>query len=172
MNRGPGFNLNVSGSNSPADWMPDHKPTGLSRIKLNLNLTTLPYEDRAFSPLGACTGIGLFLALKIYNVTKLLFYLDCELAREVISNRKETTCLFLTWPGFEFGRLGNQLSNKLIFHSETDMTAEDMMTSWKHFPRYWPFVREFTGRRWIPFTKASDAELSCFLWSSPEQTVE
>ena len=25
---------------------------------------------------------------------------------------------------------------------------------------------EFTGRRWIPRTKASDAELSCFLWSA------
>ena len=31
---------------------------------------------------------------------------------------------------------------------------------------------EFTGDRWIPRTKASDAELWCFLWSAPEQTVE
>ena len=31
---------------------------------------------------------------------------------------------------------------------------------------------EFTGDRWIPLTKASDAELWCFLWSAPEQTVE
>ena len=42
----------------------------------------------------------------------------------------------------------------------------------KHFARYWPFVRESTGDRWIPLTKASDAELWCFLWSAPEQTVE
>ena len=27
---------------------------------------------------------------------------------------------------------------------------------------------EFTGLRWIPRTKASDAELWCFLWSGPE----
>ena len=27
---------------------------------------------------------------------------------------------------------------------------------------------EFTGLRWIPRTKASDAELWCFLWSAPE----
>ena len=27
---------------------------------------------------------------------------------------------------------------------------------------------EFTGHRWIPHTKASDAELWCFLWSAPE----
>ena len=29
----------------------------------------------------------------------------------------------------------------------------------------------FTGSRWIPRTKASDAELWCFLWSTPEYTV-
>ena len=34
-----------------------------------------------------------------------------------------------------------------------------------------PLCEEFTGHRWIPLTKASDAELSCFLWSAPEQTV-
>ena len=27
---------------------------------------------------------------------------------------------------------------------------------------------EFTGPRWIPHTKASDAELWCFVWSAPE----
>ena len=32
---------------------------------------------------------------------------------------------------------------------------------------------EFTGPRWIPHTKASDAELWCFLYrSAPEQTLE
>ena len=31
---------------------------------------------------------------------------------------------------------------------------------------------EFTGFRWIPRTKASDAELWCFLWSAHERTVE
>ena len=28
-----------------------------------------------------------------------------------------------------------------------------------------PLCGEFTGHRWIPLTKASDAELWCFLWS-------
>ena len=31
---------------------------------------------------------------------------------------------------------------------------------------------EFTGSPWIPHTKASDAELWCFLLSAPERTVE
>ena len=29
-----------------------------------------------------------------------------------------------------------------------------------------PLYGEFTGHRWIPFTKATDAELWCFLWST------
>ena len=32
-----------------------------------------------------------------------------------------------------------------------------------------PLCGEFTGHRWIPLTKASDAKLWCFLWSSPEK---
>ena len=31
-----------------------------------------------------------------------------------------------------------------------------------------PLCGEFIGHRWIPRTKASDAELWCFLWSAPE----
>ena len=49
----------------------------------------------------------------------------------------------------------------------------DGVIIWKQFPRKWPFVwGESTGHRWIPLTKASDAELWCFLWLAPEQTVE
>ena len=46
----------------------------------------------------------------------------------------------------------------------------DDVIKWKHFPRYWPFVRGI--HRWIPLTKASDEKLWCFRWSPPEQTVE
>ena len=35
-----------------------------------------------------------------------------------------------------------------------------------------PLCGEITGHRWIPLTKASDAELWCFIWSVPEHTVE
>ena len=35
-----------------------------------------------------------------------------------------------------------------------------------------PLCGEFTGHRWIPFTKASDVELWCILSSAPEQTLE
>ena len=42
--------------------------------------------------------------------------------------------------------------------------VHDDVIKWKHFPRYWPFVRGI--HRWIPRTKASDAELWCFLCSA------
>ena len=35
-----------------------------------------------------------------------------------------------------------------------------------------PLWGETTDHRWIPLTKASDADIWCFLWSTPEQTVE
>ena len=48
----------------------------------------------------------------------------------------------------------------------------DDVIKWKHFPRNWPFVRGIHRSRWIPRTKASDAELWCLLWSAPELTIE
>ena len=44
----------------------------------------------------------------------------------------------------------------------------DDVIKWKHFPRNWPFVRGIHRSRWIPHTKASDAELWCFLWFASE----
>ena len=46
--------------------------------------------------------------------------------------------------------------------------CHDDVIKWKHFPRYWSFVRGIHRSRWIPRTKASDAELWCFLWSASE----
>ena len=54
----------------------------------------------------------------------------------------------------------------------TDNWSHDDVIKWKHFPRYWPFVRGIHRSRWIPRTKVSDAELWCFLWSQPELTVK
>ena len=46
------------------------------------------------------------------------------------------------------------------------LVGVNVIIKWKHFPRYWPFVR---GIHWSPVnsrTKASDAELLYFLWSA------
>ena len=47
-----------------------------------------------------------------------------------------------------------------------DFLCHDDVIKWKHFPRNWPFVRGIHRSRWITHTKASDAELWCFLWSA------
>ena len=40
-----------------------------------------------------------------------------------------------------------------------DVHRHDDVIKWKHFPRYWPFVRGIHRSRWIPHTKASDGAL-------------
>ena len=46
-----------------------------------------------------------------------------------------------------------------IYFSVLYVSTHDDVIKWKHFPRYCPLCGEFTGPRWIPRTKASDAEL-------------
>ena len=45
-------------------------------------------------------------------------------------------------------------------HRRGRLKWDDNVVKWKHFPRYWPFVRG--SHRWISLTKASDAELWYF----------
>ena len=49
-----------------------------------------------------------------------------------------------------------------------------MMTSWNEniFRITGPLWEEFTGHRGIPLTKASGAELWCFVWCAHEQTFD
>ena len=64
------------------------------------------------------------------------------------------------------------IQTRLWIRKDTQyLTLPDDVIKWKHFPYYWRFVREFTGHRWIPRRKASDADLWCFLWYVPGQTV-
>ena len=80
------------------------------------------------------------------------------------------SCEILRWKicGIQ-KRTGDQCSGATINPS----IIYDGVIKWKHFPRYWPFVSgEFIGHRSLALTKASGAELWCFLWSAPEQTIE
>ena len=83
-------------------------------------------------------------------------------------------CLNHVFGEYDFNRFAKFLSKFL-----TEITFENTITQyvyhshddvikWKHFPRNWPFVRGIHRSRWIPHTKASDAELWCFLWSASE----
>ena len=50
---------------------------------------------------------------------------------------------------------------------------QDDVIKWEHFPRYWSPVRGIHRSPLnSPHTKASDAELWCFPWSVPGQTVQ
>ena len=77
---------------------------------------------------------------------------------------RESFCLFKRLFG-----IGNIWSERLCRQNRCFF----MMTSSNRnlFRVTGPLCGEFTGYRWIPFTKASDTELWCFPWSAPEQTV-
>ena len=93
-------------------------------------------------------------------------------------------CIVLLWLirlDGTFGMLSDTTSHRtaLIATAEniwnifnTVNTVPDDVIKWKLFPRYWPFVPEFTDYGWIPLKKSSGAELWSLLWSAPEPTVE
>ena len=60
------------------------------------------------------------------------------------------------------------------YRDSDGMLCSGKMTSsnWSIFCVTGHLYEEFTGDRWIPHTKASYAELWCFPWSAPEETVE
>ena len=66
------------------------------------------------------------------------------------------------------------LTRETLPHENYGAWYHDTLISWwrhqmKTFSRVTGHLcGEFTGPRWIPRTKASDAELWCFLWSAPE----
>ena len=55
------------------------------------------------------------------------------------------------------------VSNLEQFMVHELIILHDDVIKWKHFPRNLPFVRGIHRSRWIPHTKASDAELSWML---------
>ena len=65
-----GFEPRVSGTKSPADWMPAVKLTELSKINKHFNSTTCPYGQRAFSPFDPTASwlSHLVLALNMFIV--------------------------------------------------------------------------------------------------------
>ena len=67
-----------------------------------------------------------------------------------------------------FGRLNACIINFKLMSGDFTFVNHDDVIKWKHFSCYCPLYGEFTGDRWIPLTKASDAELWCFLWFGPE----
>ena len=70
----------------------------------------------------------------------------------------------ITYPCLDW-RLCDDLSMPHIVKGSPGSISHDDVIKWKHFPRNWPFVRGIHRSRWIPHTKASDAELLFSLFS-------
>ena len=58
-----------------------------------------------------------------------------------------------------------------LLSSTRKLCLHDDVIKWKHFPRYRPFVRGIHRSPVNSRTKACNAELWCFLWSSTEQQL-
>ena len=109
----------VSDTNSPADWMPIHKPTEQSRIKLKkLNSTARPYDERAVSPLNFTAGWLLRLALAIY-----MFVVNFDsLARASGFRIERRHVVFLCW--MQDSKLGIIIYSQLLKHSSYDFFSK------------------------------------------------
>ena len=88
-------------------------------------------------------------------------FMRCGQVIEIETFRKRCSIRCVRrWPGVDI--VGLTSTTALIYYN---------VIKWKHFPRYWPFVR---GIRALPvdsLTRASDAEFWCFLWTAHEQLV-
>ena len=81
------------------------------------------------------------------------------------------------------GKVRRQVLSTFPVHLMITLQVPVPHTGDRTWPLWWRHQRETfsallallwwksTGHMWIPLTKASDAELWCFLWSAPEQTV-
>ena len=109
-----------------------------------------------------------------YDSAELRIYYICSLVIHVVLVRNAQA---ISWIDIEYVK---ELINLGYFHIKSWFAPSRswyfiiMMTSSNgNIVRVTgPLCGEFTGHRWIPRTKANDAELWCFLWSAPEWTVE
>ena len=145
------------GHYSVSDHWQHNSFKGLSRLTRN-KISKLRIPDRHFDYLRAVDSLHAQRPNNAESVS--LSWLSWFFSNAVIWNACPVRwgpdyCITIVWHGNSFRITG-------LF------SVHDDVIKWKHFPRYWPFVRGIHRSRWIPHTKASDAELWCLLWSAPE----
>ena len=90
----------------------------------------------------------------------------------IIISTKKKTCIFKGFTLWAHNLFVKSIHNDAVMRRRTgpSLVYIIMMTSSNGniFRVTGHLCGEFTGPRWIPRTKASDAELWCFLWSAPE----
>ena len=96
----------------------------------------------------------------------------CKYSMNRHSSLNRSSCCDLIWIPISL-KLCRLYCWCMYFHrASIGLNDHDDVIKWKHFPRYWPFVRGIHRSPVNLLTKASDAELSCFLCSAPEHTVQ
>ena len=89
---------------------------------------------------------------------------------EDIPLNMHTVVLYFVWCGqiISFNRLKYASTHIFFMLLHWHRGNHDDVIKWKHFPRYWPFVWGIHRSPVNSHTKASDAELWCFVWSASE----
>ena len=127
---------------------------------LDARITIIP--DRAFTSFFNLTvRLHCKLGLRVVNVQGGVYF--CEKKSSIVTHSQLKFCF-------------NGISFLVDYSLHTDVHRKhnnfhtNMMTSSNGniFRVTGHLCGEFPGPRWIPRTKASDAELCCFLWSAPE----
>ena len=123
---------------------------------------------KAYQVITRYTKTGQYLGTKLWNVqkNKILQMVKLKLSTNLLK-RYQTWSSISSWD-----KLFDNTWSNLSCCGELLINWHDDVIKWKHFPRYWPFVRGIHRSRWIPRTKASDAKLWGFLWSTPESSKQ
>ena len=113
------------------------------------------------SPLGSCYWV---MVIRLYMVYHMAYSFPRNrwgfVSRCVTWNQRSKRQYAMNW-------LQSTLATVERIHCRVRQYHDDVI-NWKNFPCNWPFVRGIHRSRWIPHTKASDAELWCLLWSASE----
>ena len=161
-------------------WARSLSPCGVTRpqSRLDSDLTKVHVDPIGITP-ALVSGNGLARSKR----HAIIWSNDAPIHRRIFASLK-----------YVFTQTGQHFGNdifKLIFHENYCVTVfttslvhrsrngynsiqnqhHDVM-KWKHFRVTGHLCGEFTGHRWIPRTKATDAKLWYFPWSAPEWTVE
>ena len=112
-----------------------------------------------------------------YNIGALWFIDTLQLARVICPSNFQGDFSYLTGNltrvgGTSIEASGMATRRYVPFLAHIRHSYHEDVIKWKHFPYYWPFVLGIHQSPVNSRTKASDAELWCFLWSAPEPTVE
>ena len=116
--------------------------------------------------------LSVLLALCVavtYHLLKVYDFLRTVLVNIISLRYLPKKSTYFSWTPIRQSKMPCVARVQLTFQILTSMMTS---TNGNIFSITGTFVRGTTSHRWIPLTKASDAELWYFLWSVPEQTVE